>query len=287
MFKKFHVTPENHALTKPHNLHQSHFDVLICPSKYVTHANELAPMTQFSYDLYVNAPEPELSSTYFLDVFSNNLWMCIGSIWIVIILLLILYHRLNRMSLNLFLSSVMDTFGVSSTNDLFRVSGTISLNMTKFYASAFCFFVASSLSAFLISELSTIRQKYPFTGLSDFWNQNEFPICIYEKNDAYHQLLYIDPEKRLLNSRDCHLIFEDMTVPLIHGICKTKRAVYLAPPQFIMWIERNFGERFDFFKNFKLILLNIIDLLLILQEMQTTSNGQKILHLLQFSIDAN
>lgn len=214
---------------------------------YSTTSRTLAPVITGSYDIFMIMPEPTISKFYFLSVFSNNLWICITMGIGLAILILIIHHKMFKIGASTIVNSVMDTLGITSSKELLILPSKCSLNIIKVITSILCFFVGISLSAFLIAELATIKNKFPFTDLDTFWKQNQYAMCIPPDDISYDRLLHHDPDGRLLNSKACEKFVEKIyqkNVPIPEIFCEIKPpAVFVTTTSYMEWYEQDYTEK--------------------------------------------
>lgn len=207
-------------------LHELGIDITLGPFAILSR-HQLSPIISRSYDMFVREPSPTLPSTYFLSVFSIELWICIISTIAIIVTWLAIHHKLNKLTFSNIFDSILNTFGVAPSNEIFNIPSQKSLNLVNTVTSIFCFFIATGLSAFLISELLTISYKFPFTGMDDFLNQNEYALCI--PNDEY--VYNFIPSKfyghKLFNGEKCGDIPYRNTITVREKLCNNPKAILI------------------------------------------------------------
>lgn len=218
-------------------LHTLGVDISFGPFPYITR-HELAPIKYKYFDMFLKAPQPEIQSTFFLTVFSFEMWISIIFILILISLWMVFHHRINKLNTNATIDSIMQSFGVSSSSAvILKIPSLISLNFAKCLSAIFCFMVAASASAVLISELLTIKIKLPFTGLDDFWNQNDYALCILPSDHAFSFTKYKYGRGRLLNNEKCHKLIYNIEETAYDNICVSPKAVFLSNREILLNVK--------------------------------------------------
>lgn len=208
-------------------LHKMNIDISVGPF-LLTSQNQLCPIKFEYYDMFMREPNPQLMSTYFLKVYAIELWLCVVAMLIVITGWILVHHKLNKLKISCAIESIFNTFGISTKSEPLKISSVLSINTFNTVASIFCFFIAASFSAFLISKLSSKDYKIPFTGLENFWNQNNYGLCIWKFDYVHFFVMDRDPERRLLNNKLCEHMFDAEYKSLYNKLCDRPQVVHLA-----------------------------------------------------------
>lgn len=233
-FMKFEIhmmkSGGNHEMKIAKFLKPLGIDISLMPYHYAIGAQKLAPLDYSAYNMIAQVPEPILPKSFFLSVFSINLWISILIMILLIIATLILHHKMFKLNAKTMINTIMDTFGLTSSNNnnIIYKTGTFSLNLTKLISSILCFFIAVCFSAFLIAEILTVKTKFPFHDLNDFWNQHEYSICSATYDASIKYLKILDPENRQFNNKYCKSYVEK-NLELLDIICNPEyeKAVFL------------------------------------------------------------
>lgn len=228
-FLNFNLTLYNgrrNWLYHPHLLHKINVDISFGPFLLLSR-QQLSPITYGFYDMFVCKPQPQLPSTYFLDVFSPKLWMSVCFIILIIILWLIVYNKLNKHKTSNLVDSIFKTFGVASS--AYTIPSLKSLNLLNAVTSIFCFSIAAGQSAFLVAELLTVKYKFPFSDLNDIWNQSEYSVCALRNDFAY---FFVSSKNKkadsLLNNEKCHALIGPNHNSSYVNLCNSPQTVYIS-----------------------------------------------------------
>lgn len=227
-------------LHNPYFVQQYKYDVILNAKQYELKSNSLAPIVKVYFDIIYKSPDQKLNSTYFMHVFTTNLWLTMVFCLISILVLLLIHHKLHKLSINTWINSTLNAFGIAVSSKPILLFSELCFNLINFVAAILCFFIGISFQTFLVSELTFNRTTTPFNGLHNFWNQSQYSLCCTEESVPFVSLNQYDLHHRILNNKNCDkFLSKTWSQSLVHMICDSNHIAFFLSPLLIMYGQKN------------------------------------------------
>lgn len=202
----------------------------------------IGPIQPIFYYIYYKTPHPIVSSTYFLDIFENLIWIILLSLVTIVILFLVCHKYFNNSTDSTLVDRIFFVFGLSEiqkNRNLFNFS----LNVTFITFSILSITIASSVSALLCAKLSVFNDVFPLNNLDDIWKQNTFSLCVNQKEVGLIYLKHSANNDKILNPPVCISQWDQIISNISKTLCLNPHLMFMTSelidsPEFMMKTER-------------------------------------------------
>lgn len=207
------------------------YDIILQPQTVSLNGITLPPIVKHENLIYFQKPGDDISSIFFIQVFTLTFWIAILLVVIFGVLIIIIKVKLLRQSFDNLIDEILQIFLITpnTTENL-----NCGIYLMQIVISLFMFCIATSFSAFLISKLTVNQPKLPFNSLEDLMNQTQYSICANPFSSEYFDLQEVTGNLKIFNGKNCLIEYQNDTfvrrVDLINAICSNKNAAYLSSP---------------------------------------------------------
>lgn len=176
------------------------YDLIVSLFNFKSSLSSLPPIQTARFSIFMKNPETSVSSTYFISIFDWSIWVAISVTCLIILIILMIYVKLNKKSINHFISITMDMFSISQET----IEVHPSYKLCRTICSIFMFCMAAAFSTFLMTFLASRKSNMPFDTLNEVMGQNQYSICNDFDSTAHFWLIKYNNRKVHLNPKTCN-----------------------------------------------------------------------------------
>lgn len=139
--------------------------------------NNMASIFGVENSAYFKLPNINFPTAYFLHVFTLSFWLGIVFVVFWTALFIVVYIIVFNQNQSSIITLLMQFFSLVSMEDNKNYNKKLSFKIAITVISIFVFFIASSFSVFLFSQLSSFKFDLPFDTMNEMLQQNEYAMC--------------------------------------------------------------------------------------------------------------